>query len=1120
MKAFSKNTFREIAKTKNRFLSILFICAIGVGFFSGVRAACDDMKISADNYYDQNNLFDLRILSTFGLTENDERALKELDGIDGVYTSKYTDLSMLSKEHEYLTRVYSAQNGEINQIEIVEGRNIQNEGECIVSGNFLKGEIVTIGDKITLEDLTDADEFPLKRTEYTVVGLYNTPMFISITQRGSTNVGDGSIDAFMIVDMEDFTQKVYTEIYVKSEKLKSAKSYSDEYKELRDKLSKKLEELGVKQSEIRTEEVLGEARQELLDGERELEKAKADGQKELDDAKKQLEDGLREIEDGEKELKEAKKQLDEGKLLIDDGEKQLKEALEELRKGKAQLVDAKKILDDSKKQLDDGQAEIDAQRRQLEAGKTELEIAKVKYEDGLAQYNEAAAQLRQQEALLEVAEGIFGVETMAPLRREIEEGKRLLEESKKQLDEGAKEISKNEKLIADGEKALNDAQKQITSGYAEYNAGLREYNDGVKKIEDAELLYYDGYMEFAEKKAEYEQGVKEYEDGVKKIEDAREKYEDGLREYEDGLNEYNEKIADAEKEIADAKQKIEDAGGAEWYIFTRDDNVGYSEYESNAERINKISAIFPIFFLLVAGLVCLTTMSRMVEEQRTQIGTLKALGYSNGAIVRHYMFYAVSGAFVGGIIGAAIGCVLFPWVIMYAYAMMYNITDFTFLYLPDNIILSVGAMTLAIAVTVFFSCRKALSETPASLMRPKAPKAGKRILLERIPFIWNNMNFFAKISGRNLFRYKRRMFMTVVGIAGCTALSLTGFGLKDSISDIVDLQYKNIYKYSGYFAFNEDADDEDIQSMYDDMLKYNSDTVYTRALIKQYETKFDGNSVQCYVTAIEDTDTFESFVDIHERISRESLSIRNGAVISEKAATLLGAEVGDRIELSVGDGKTAKVIISGITEQYTSHYLYLSEDMYEEVFGGLPKYNIVYFENGITGEDTEEIKEFSEAMLKNENVLAVMMNATSLNEIKETLSMMDLVTVVLIVSAGALALVVLYNLSNVNITERIREIATLKVLGFYDAEVSSYVFRENIVLSIMGGAVGLLLGWWLCMFVITTAEIDEVMFGRNIHWISYLWAFLVTLGFSLLVNLIMTRTLKRISMVESLKSVE
>lgn len=1182
MKAFNKNIIREITKSKSRFLSILLICAIGVGFFSGVRATCDDMKTSADKFYDKSNLFDLRVLSTFGLTDNDVKALEEVDGVDGVFTSKFTDLALYSKEKEYLARIYSSQSGEINEIQIVQGRNIQKEGECLLSCNFVKSGVAKIGEKITLEDLTGADTFPLDKKEYTVVGLYNTPMFISATQRGSTNIGDGSIDAFMIVDESDFTQDYYTEIYIKSDKLKDEKSYSDEYKELRDELSDKLEELGVKQSEIRFEEVIGEAEEKLAEGEKKLEEETVDGQQKLDDAKKALDEAKDKIANGEKELEDAKKLLDEGKIQLENGEKELEKTKLEIEAGRAEIEKNKQILDDAwkklmsggleiisgemelnsakatldatKTKLESGQAEIDSKKAELEDGKKQLEAAKKLYETELATYNSAVEQLEKREAELKELEKTVDLNNPAVKYMlemawaAVETTRTALEKTEVQLESTKAEIEQNEALIADGEKQLQDAQAQIDEGYEQYNAGLADYEAGVKKLaegkaeynkgleeynsgkaeldeaeklfEDGEKQYQEGLKTFENKKAEYENGVREYENGVAEIADAKQKYESGLVEYRDNAELFNREIAEAKKKLADMREKISDAGNAEWYVFSREDNIGYAEYESNAERINKISMIFPIFFLLVAGLVCLTTMSRMVEEQRTQIGTLKALGYSNGAIVKHYMIYAVSGALVGGIIGALFGCVLFPSVIMFAYSMMYNIKDFTFLYAPDNIILSVGSMTVAIAVTVYFSCRKALSETPASLMRPKAPKAGKRILLEKIPFIWNKMNFFTKISGRNLFRYKRRMFMTVVGIAGCTALSLTGFGLKDSISDIVDLQYRKIYTYSGYLAFDEDAKISEVESIYDDLNGYNPDTKYTRALIKQYETKFDGKSVQCYVTAIEDCGIFESFVDIHERGSNEKIYIDNGAVITEKAAKLLGAKVGDEIELSVGSGKTEKVKISGITEQYTSHYIYLNEKQYEEIFGISPEYNIIYFYNGIDSENQEEIDKFSEKMLKNKNVLGVMMNATSLSSVKQTLSIMDLVTVVLIVSAGALALVVLYNLSNVNITERIREIATLKVLGFYDKEVSSYVFRENIVLSLMGGAVGLLLGQWLCMFVITTAEIDEVMFGRTIHPLSYVWAFLVTIGFSLLVNLIMTRTLKKISMVESLKSVE
>ncbi len=1241
MKAITKNTFREIKHSKSRFLSIFLICVIGVSFFSGVRATCGDMKRSADKYYDKQNLFDLRAVSTFGLTEDDKRAVEEILPGDCVVTaSKFTDIAVHKGDKEYLTRVYSALPDNINVPVIIEGRDIENDGECLISCNMLH-ESVQVGDKITLADLTEAEEFPLAHKEYTVVGRYNSPMYVSISQRGSTTIGDGSLDAFMIVPEDDFTQDVYTEIYVQSQTLRGMASYSEEYEEYRETLFTKLEELGKERSVIRYDEVLGEAKQEIADGEKDLAQAKIDGQKELDDAKQELRDGEKEIADGEKELADAKIELEDGKIQLDDAQKELADAKKELDDGRAELeenrkklddakreledgeqelLDAKKELADAKKELDDAKKELDDAKKEIEDGERQLIDGKKKLEDSLKQLDDAQAEIDRNLAELEsgwdsvnsgwddLAEGekqynagvqqlnaleqqvdqmaaalgesnpqvIQGRAAVAALRAKLEEaerelkngrselydaedqlikGEEQLEEAQKEVDKGRGEyekglkeyeqsvidLEKGKAEYADGLKKYEDGLAEYNDGYAEYEKGYAEYLDGVREYEDGlaefnegeqklldgEREYEDGLKTFNEKKAEYEQGVRDYENGLAEIEDARKKLAEGKADYEDGVLEFNEKIADAEKEIKDAKEKIADAGNAEWYIFTRDDNVGYSEYGSNAERISKIATIFPIFFLLVAGLVCLTTMSRMVEEQRTQIGTLKALGYSNGAVVRHYMAYAVSGALVGGTLGAFGGCVLFPWVIMYAYSIMYTITDFVFLFEPLNMLFSIGSMTAAIALTVFFSCRKALSETPASLMRPKAPKSGKRVFIEKIPFLWNKMNFFAKVSGRNLFRYKRRMFMTVIGIAGCTALSLTGFGLKDSISDIVNLQYLDINNYSGFVAYDKEASPSDIEEIYAMMDGYKPETEHTRAFIKQYETRFGDNYVQCNVTAVEEAEKFPDFVNLRERKSKEELSITSGAVITEKAAKLLGAQKGDTISLRVSDSVSKDVEIAGITEHYTSHYLYLSEDLFEELFGEKPEYNIIYFKNGISAEGmsspegrTRDADEFCEMMLKNDKVLTVSINAASMSQIYNTISILDLVTIVLIVSAGALALVVLYNLSSVNITERIREIATLKVLGFYDMEVSAYVFRENIVLTLMGAAVGLGLGTALCLFVIETAEIDEVMFGRSIHASSYLWAFLVTAAFSLLVNVIMSKTLKRVSMVESLKSVE
>lgn len=1209
VKAVTRNLFREISKTKNRFFSIFTICAIGVGFFSGVRATENDMRITSDNYYDSHELFDVRVMSSFGLTDDDLKALAELDGVDNVQASKYTDLTLSCDGKDYNTRVYSiGENDTMNLVDLTDGRMPQAEDECIINSSKLK-EGMEIGSTVTLSDSTNADEFPLKHTEYTIVGTFDTPMYISSTQRGSTTIGNGSLQAFLYVNESNFTQEVYTEIYLQSNEMKAAKSYSDEYEALRDSLEDKLETLGAERSEIRYDEVIGDAEQEIADGEKELEDAKTDGQKELDDAKAKLDDAAVQIEDAEKKLSDAKAELEDGETQLEDAKQQLADAKTEIDSGwekvnanqekldeaeqtlsdsqkqltsaKTELDKAKATLDESKKKLDDGQAEIDSNRAALEESKTQLEQGKqqladaqTQYDEGLAAYNTSLEEYNKNleeynkgVAAVEQLEAVYGsdneqvtqqktaLETaktqLDAAKTQLNAAKAQLDEAKAQIDANSATLEESEKQITEAEAKLDAAQQEIDEGTAQYEEGLKQYNESYAQYEDGVKQYNEGYAEYAdgvkqlnearntlksaeqeyndglatitEKEQELSDGKQEYEDGVKELEDAKKEYNDGLKEYEDGVETFNTEIADAEKKIADAKQEIEDAGEAKWYIFNRDDNPGYSEYSSNAERIGKIASIFPLFFLLVAALVCLTTMSRMVEEQRMQIGTLKSLGYSNPIIMRQYMLYAVIAALTGSLVGAFIGMFLFPYIIMFAYSMMYIITNFYFELSPSNIILSAGSMVAAIALTVFFTARKALRETPAELMRPKAPKAGKRVLLEKIGFIWNHLSFFGKVSGRNLFRYKRRMFMTVIGIAGCTALSLTGFGLKDSIGDIVDLQYNDINKYSGYIAYDADDTDADgLQAIYDELTDYNPDTQYTRALIKQYTLSSDSANVQCYVTAVEDTDIIEDMIDFRDRKTGEKLSFdtaEGGTIITEKLTKLLDVKTGDKITLRISDSESQEVTVGAITEHYASHYMYISQEKYTELFGEEPQFNIIYFYNGISADDAEQ-DEFTEKMLAVDGVLSVQMNAGASSNFSNMLKIMDLVVVVLIVSAGALAFVVLYNLTNVNITERIREIATLKVLGFYDKEVSSYVFRENNLLSVMGAVIGLDLGVALCQFIIQTAEIDEVMFGRNIHPLSFVWAFVITVAFSLIVNMIMRRDLKRISMVESLKSVE
>ena len=687
MKAITKNIFREISHTKSRFLSLFTICAIGVGFFSGVRATGDDMKRTADDYYDEHRLFDLRVLSTLGLTDGDVGAINELGGVQA-FPSKYTDLALYKDEAEYITRVYSMNSGEVNAIDLKDGRMPEADDECLISINKLR-EGIGIGDTIRLSDISGADEFPLERTEYRIVGTYDTPMYISITQRGSTNIGDGAIDAFLLVTESNFKQNIYTEIYVTSDELRAMQSYSVEYENLRGEISDRLEALGHDRSDIRYDEVVGEALDKIADGERELEQARTDGEKELADAKQKLTDAAAEIADGEKQLEEARAQLEEGAQGLSDGESELEKAKQELDEGwaslseneqklkdaRAQLDEAKRQvdegaqqleqarthLDESKQELDEGQRQIDEKSAELTAGRAQLEQARTQYNEGKQQYEQAKAkydegrtQLEQSESELSAAESsleqaelLYGKDNplviqqrgefeaaktlLAQKRTELEQAGAILEQTSAQLDEAEKQLTENEAKLADGEAQiaaaqaqLDDGRAQYESGYAQYKQALADYekgraeyldgekeyedglsqlNEGRKQLEEGQAEYDEGCATLAEKREEYNKGAADYEEGVKKLSDAKEQYAEGLSDYNDGEETFHTEIADAEKKLADARREVEDAGEAKWYVFTRDDNVGYAEYDSNSQRIDRIAAIFPVFFLLVPTLV-------------------------------------------------------------------------------------------------------------------------------------------------------------------------------------------------------------------------------------------------------------------------------------------------------------------------------------------------------------------------------------------------------------------------------------------------------------------------------------------------------------------------------------
>ncbi|MBP3921722.1 MAG: FtsX-like permease family protein [Ruminiclostridium sp.] len=1180
-----KNAFSEIKKTKNRFFSIFGIIAIGTGFFSGLLASAPDMRMTADTYYDSQNLMDFRLVSTYGFSEKDIEELEKIEGLD-IYPGYFTDTFIGEEGSDTVARVYSLdemkENNSHSSLWLTEGRFPENENECLVDA----GKLVTgyeLGDKITLGgDSSFEVSDTLENTEYTVVGRFDSPMFISDTERGNTTIGTGSVNMLIYIPKENFKTEVYTQVFVTCDDLRDMDCYTDEYEGFRDNITDKLKDTAKVRENERLQEIKQEAKDKIAEARAELAKEKAkiyaeiaDNEKKLLEAKKEIEDGEKELAEGAETLKDSKAELDDAKAQLDEGKAQLDEAEKEIKDGKAQLDAGKKELDEAKKQLDEGKAELETKEPEIEEGKKKLEEAKLQLDEAKKQLDEGKAQLDETKPIIEffgsIVEGLEGSaintdaltalvdsaekagiidkETADELRplfdgtktvgeiREIyddalkqyNDGLAQYEEGKKQYDEGYAEYEKGKAEFDEGYKLYEDGKKQIEKGYDAYYDGLFQYYDGLSQ-------YYMGYAEYKEGRDAYEKnyllyenGLRQYEEGLKQFEDSeklfnegKKEYEDGVKALEDGKKEADEKFAEAEEEIDKNEKEIEELSEIEWYVFTRDDNPGYTEYGENALRISHIAVVFPLFFVMIAALVCLTTMTRMVDEQRTQIGTLKALGYSNMSIMTKYIIYAAVAAFAGALVGTLVGLKLFPGVIIIAYGMMYKLHA---LVMPYDIVLMglvILAAVLLVLFTVYFACSAILREQPSQLMRPKAPKTGKKILLERIGVIWKHLSFSQKVTMRNLFRYKRRMFMTVVGIAGCTALVLTGFGIYDSVSDILNKQFDEISLHTGMAIYSDEGEEKADTDAINKLLS-DKDLDTVDVYIKNLSVKLDGKSADSSIFVVRDNDALKKCVNVKDRISGEKYSLTDdGIIINEKLATLLGnAKKGDEITVYISETETVPMKITDICENYAGHYLYVSEEYYNNTVGEDVPYNSIFF---VTKEGTElsdkERDELASRLMKVDGMMAVSYKRATAGTFSKMLESLLFVIILLIVSAGALAFIVLYNLTNININERIREIATLKVLGFYDKETSVYVFREIMILTLIGSGAGLILGRTLLDFVVKTIEIDMVMFGREVHLFSFVISVVITLVFAVIVMLVMHKHLKNIDMVEALKSVE
>lgn len=924
-------------------------------------------------------------------------------------------------------------------------------------------------------------------------------------------------------------------------------------------------EAELEQGKAEAQEKLTAAREKLENAQKELEQAKkelassqakiASSKEELEQAQKELNESSGKIAAGEKELNEksiALATLKEQKDTLQGQLAALEQQKEELSGQKTTLEAQKRTLQEGQKNLLDTQAVLQQQISRLKAEKEDLnaegirlseekETLQKEYEELKSQYEasgdteilkqveakkaqldevnakiaENSAKIEQNKTLLETVES-----QMDPLEEKLVQMKNGLEQTETALEKisaGLSEIeagqeqmqtglTQMESYISSGEFQLQAAREQLESGKNQILSGQRQIEDARKRIADGE--------------EQIQAGIKQIQDGETGLADGWIEYQDGERQANAEIADGEAQIADAKVQLADAKKEIEQIEKPTWYIYDRSHLPEYSGYGDNADRMKAIGEVFPLIFFLVAALISLTTMTRMVEEERTLIGTLKALGYSKKSIAAKYLGYAVLATLTGGIFGVMIGEKILPYIIITAYKIMYR-------HLPDveipynlyyGVLACVAALLCTVAATIF-SCMKELKEQAAELMRPPAPKQGKRVFLEYIPFLWKRLNFTWKSTVRNLMRYKKRFFMTIFGIGGCMGLMLVGFGLKDSISSIVPLQYEDIQLYDGNVILQSDVTMQEKQEVYE-ALEKNSQVVATAEdLLQKITIEHDGVSKEVYLNVPENVEKFSDFVVLQDRTTKEKYQLTDkGAVLTEKMAKELGVSAGDTVTIKEENEKERTVKISQICENYMSHYLYMTPAVYKAAYGKEPKYNSIYYRT--EGRTTKEAELVGEAALKLDGALSVSYTTELRQQVDDMLQSLDIVIVVLIISAGMLAFVVLYNLNNINITERKRELATLKVLGFYDKEVTEYVYRENILLTLLGSVFGMLLGKILHRFIIVTVEIDSVMFGRNINTISFVYAFLLTVVFSLFVNGVMYFKLKKINMVESLKSVE
>ncbi len=1187
-KAYVTDSLRSIKRSFSRFVSIIAIVAMGSGLFCGLNAVGPDMKETANEYYDTYNLMDIRLQSYIGLYEEDLEQVRAIEGVESVQGAKFVDgyVQTFSEENEEyegivdidgseltvrvagvdLYKAVDFQNGiddpnYINRLKLVEGRYPEADNECVITcSDLTTPDQFQIGS--TIKVVGDGEEitYSLKNNIFTIVGIIQTPYWVSY-ERGVTTAGSGKLGDFVYVTNDAFTDKInyYSEAYVTLEGADEFDAYTEEYDEFVEGMRQKIAEASEPIAAARRSQLKIGLKEKLASAKSQIEQAEATIGVKLEEGKKQL-DYLYELErDGEKMLEEAQKTLDEeyknAQSQLDSGNSDYMAAVNEYNEKYTTVANKKVELANKKTEYNAKRMEADAAKEQLDDAKTQLSLAEaeIKVTEGLItstqstletlQANQNVSQEdlhldqiadRLEETNPELAQILLSASNLTAqgmASDAIVEVEQLLDQyqtelavAKQQKDAGQKEYDAKKAEYDAADSQLNSAKKQLDAAEVQLSDAERQLEEYKNQIEaSGDKLQYgsiEAQTKYMAAQAELALQTTNYQNIQAIIEKAE-------KTYNESVEEVNAKIGSVKTEYEKGQNLLENIeNSVGWFVYTRHDSPGYTGYGQAADNMVRLAYIFPTFFFIVSTLVCLTTMTRMVEEERTQLGTLKALGYSDKMISGKYLIYAALASIIGVILGSVIGSIGIPLAICGAWGIMYEMPSVTLQFLPLYIFLGIVISIGSTVFAAFLACRKELVTVPAVLMRPKPPKAGKRVFLENISAIWSRLSFTSKVTVRNLFRNKKRFAVTVIGIAGCTALVLSAFGLRNAIGGVIENQYgeeNGVAQYDLQVVFEDGQVDYENSDLVNDINAVDGIESSMLGYLKVC-TGFSANSdktMEVDILVPENPAGFQNFIDLGLKGKDVPLT-DEGAVITKKLADKTNTDIGDTLTVSWTEGsKTVEydVVVTGIVDNYTFHYVYMTPYYFSTLLNSPITYNYLFckVDDAFT---TEERAYLEKTVNEIRGVNGSVFTTVVIDNFNNIVNTLNLVIMVFIIAAMSLAFVVLYNLNNINVNERIRELATLKVLGFYNGEVSAYIYRENIFLTAMGIAVGLVLGIPLNIAVVGVVDIDQLTFNTTLKPTSFLIAIVMTIVFAIIVNVIMHFRLKKISMVESLKSVE